>query len=474
MFSIVTAGKIPVTKISHSADEIHVSVPLISPLTFTGVSTYSNDFQTILSRAVQIAQIPVVSLQHKDSDLLQRKTLLTSLNSAVSGLAASLTSLGTIAAGKALGGSSSNANVVSVTNTGATSPSTYTIDSITSIASAASERTRGSFADSASTPVSSGGEMTLDTGSGSHTFALTSNTLVGLRDQINSLGLGVTASILTTPGGNYLSVSANTTGATTLKLFDGPDDSGTNLLTNSNQGTDAVFQLNGIDIHQAGNVVNSVIPGVTFTIKDASTSPVTINLASDRTQLSSALQDFVSKYNALRTQVKAQVGPAAGLLAGDPVITQLQDTLRRLTSHRAASGTIQSLAELGVELSNTGEASFHPEAFNALDDARLADGFSFIGSPTSGFGSFAAGFNAFSDPINGIIKLEQSGMDRQDAHIQNQIAALNDRIATMQASLATRLHAVDALQATLESQQKSVSATVQALNLTLYGKNRDV
>ena len=51
-----------------------------------------------------------------------------------------------------------------------------------------------------------------------YNFTLATNNLVTLRDTINSLNAGVTASILTTSGGNYLSISANSTGAATLHL----------------------------------------------------------------------------------------------------------------------------------------------------------------------------------------------------------------------------------------------------------------
>jgi len=80
----------------------------ITPLTFTGISQYSTDFQTILNRAVQIAQIPVQQLQNKDSDVLQRKTLLGGLSTAVSGLSDALGALGKIGAGQALAASSSD------------------------------------------------------------------------------------------------------------------------------------------------------------------------------------------------------------------------------------------------------------------------------------------------------------------------------------------------------------------------------
>jgi hypothetical protein len=44
----------------------------IGPLVFTGVSTFSNDFQTILSREQQIEQIPIKALQNQQADLLQK------------------------------------------------------------------------------------------------------------------------------------------------------------------------------------------------------------------------------------------------------------------------------------------------------------------------------------------------------------------------------------------------------------------
>jgi len=182
--------------------------------------------------------------------------------------------------------------------------------------------------------------------------------LTGVRDAINSSGLAVTASILTAPGGNYLSVSANGSGATTLRLIDDPNGTPADLLTATNQGSSAAFKLNGIDITQSGNVVNSIVPGLTFTLLKPSTQAVMLTLASDRGTLSNALQNFVTQYNAVRTQITAQVGPAAGLLSGDTAINQIQNELRQIVSQRSSTGTVRSLADLGVAFSATGEASF--------------------------------------------------------------------------------------------------------------------
>ena len=59
----------------------------ISPLTFTGVSTYSADFQKILERTVAIASQPISSLQREQTQIFQKKTLATGLQSVIDGLA---------------------------------------------------------------------------------------------------------------------------------------------------------------------------------------------------------------------------------------------------------------------------------------------------------------------------------------------------------------------------------------------------
>jgi flagellar hook-associated protein 2 len=442
----------------------------ITPLGFTGASQYSSDFQQILTRAVQIASIPVKQLQNRDADLLQQKTLLGSLRSAVADLASSLSSLGSIAANQAITASTSDPSVLTVTSTAASAPAAYTINSVTSIASPASERTITGYADSSSTPVSSTGTVALTVGTQTHTINLTNNSLIGLRDQINSLAAGVTASILTTPGGNYLSVTANSAGQTTLKLVDDPTGAATDLLTNTNQGTNAQFQLNGIGVVQPSNLVNSVIPGVTFQLLSTTNSPVNITLSTDRSKLSQALGDFADKYNALSSQLKAQTGKSAGLLTGNTVITGLQRILRSLNSYRTDTGSITDLAGLGLRFDPDGKLTFSQSVFDALSDSALSGGFRFIGSATTGLGGFSKTLSEYSDPFTGLIRNEQDGIDRTDQSLQKQIDTMIGRINEMQTRLYERLALADAVASQLEAQQKALDASLQGLSLVLYGK----
>jgi flagellar hook-associated protein 2 len=446
----------------------------ITPITLTGISTYASDFQSILNRAVQIAEIPLTALQNSDATDLQQKTDMSNLSGTVSTLASSLQALGALASTQALSASTSSPALVSATATGATSAASYTINSITSLASAASETSLKGYADSSSTPVSSTGTVKLTVGSQSYTISLTNNTLVGLENQINGLNAGVTASILTTSGDNYLSLTDNTSGATTLSLTDDPGGANTPLLTSANQGTNAIFQLNGITVNQSSDTVNSVIPGVTLQLLGTTprTAPVTVSLATDPSALSSDLQTFVTNFNALNTALAAQTGTGGGSLVGNDMVTGLEGVVNQLVSYNLPSGTVQSLADLGITFNDTtGQATFDQTTFDGLSSQQVADALTFIGSPTSGLAGFAAQFAQYSDPVTGLMRTEEAGYTQTDLDLQSQVTTLTTQINDMQTSLAQQLSAADSQVAQLQSQQSELSASLQGLSLVLYGQN---
>jgi flagellar hook-associated protein 2 len=454
------------------------STTAITPLTLNGVSQYSSDYQAILNRAVAIAQQPLLQLQSEDSNILGQNTALGTIQDDATNLQSALQALGTLSANQAVSATSSDPTTVTATSTSATTPATYTINSVTSLASAASERSLTGYQDSTSTPVSSTGTLQLTVGSQNYTLTLNSNNLVGLRDAINAAGAPVTASILTTSNGNYLSVTANASGATTLQLIDdpvtpsNPGGANTELLTQTNQGSNAKFSLNGIDVVQSSNTVNSVIPGVTLQLVQESSTPVTVSLQSDPTQLSSALQTFVTDYNQLEKDLQAQEGQVPGALGGDSAITGLQQTLRQLTAFFTTGSSVTNLSALGITFDDTtGTASFDQSTFDSLSSQQVTDGFAFLNNLATGSGNFVGQLQTFTDPISGVIVTEQQGNLTTDQHFQSQISVLTDRINTMQANLQSQLAQADALEATLQSQQSTVNASLIGLNYVLYGQN---
>ncbi len=445
----------------------------LTPLVFSGISTYSADFQTILERTVKIASLPITSLQNQQTDLLERKVVAGGLQGAVAAFGASLKSLGEVGDRRAVTGRTTDAGKAAVRAVTATTGGVYQLANITSVASAAAETSLISYSDSNTATVSSTGTVQLTVGSNAFTVSLTpgENNLAGLRDKINGLGAGVTASILTTDGANYLSVSANTTGATTLTLNDDPGGAATDLLSAANQGSNAVFELNGVPVSQKTNLVNSVVPGLSFEIlgKTEASETVTLTLASDRSQLSTALSSFAAAYNALVGQVDGQIGESAGLLSGSSLVREIQSVLRSVTGF-SGTGDVKSLAELGLVFDSTNKLTFDSATFAGLSDAQVRAGLDFASTSETGLGSLYSKVTAISDPVTGLIQAELNQYDATGRDLATRVSALNERVTLLQSGLAQRLQYADALLANLESQQTVLTASIDSLSYSLFGR----
>lgn len=450
----------------------------LPPLAFTGVSPFSESLTQILNRAGRIANLPLQALQNRKTDLVTQKSLTTSLQGLMQALTTSLENLGAVGDRRGISATSSQPAKVAIVSATATNPVTYTISEITSVATAASETSLNGYANSTSAPVSSTGTVRLTVGSNTYDITLSpsENNLNGLRNHINSLNAGVTATVFTTgtgPTPNYLSVTANTTGATTLTLRDDPSGANTDLLTATNQGANANFKLNGVSVSKPQNLINDVINGLTFTIAGTTSGSETVSLQLkvSRTELSTALQSLVSAYNAVVDFLDAQIGESAGLLSGSGIIVQTSSALRRLTAF-SGTGAFTGLASLGVNFDRRGRASFDPSVLNAIPDANLPAAYDFVNN-TSGLASTKSILTDLTDPVQGLIQREQESIDRVERNLNARIEALTERINNQQRELQLRLQAADTLIARLESQRTLIKSSLEGLRLTLYGRSSE-
>ena len=91
-----------------------------APIAFTGVSTYSSDFQSILTRAVNIASLPLTQLQNQDTDLAASQTQLSTFGDSITALSASFESLTAAVSTSGISASSSDSTTVTATRLGST------------------------------------------------------------------------------------------------------------------------------------------------------------------------------------------------------------------------------------------------------------------------------------------------------------------------------------------------------------------
>ena len=301
--------------------------------------------------------------------------------------------------------------------------------------------------------------------SGTQTVEGYGNTLDGLSAYINanSTTLGVKATIINTSSDpinpNYhLTLTTTETGTTTLKL---ENSVAANLVTANDQGSDAVFSVNGLpNVTNSGNLITDFAPGLTLTIAGAGTA--TISAKTDRGSISSALSSVVLNYNLLVDTIQAQIGETAGALSGSVAVRQAQQVLRDVTSH-LGSGTIQSMVEIGLELSNKGKLSLNFLTFNLLSDSQLADAITFIGTTSTGFaGNAASLLDALGDPVNGQIQAAISTLQDSDTRLSEQIEQEQGRVDALIANLEARFAAADLLLARLEAQQDLLTTLFEA------------
>ncbi len=446
----------------------------ITPLRFTGVSSFSEDFQAIFTRATQIASIPIQQLQNQQSHILAKKQAVVSLNQSLQNLTSSVEHLGELGRTRSIAVSSSNANKVSVADNGVVSATNYSITEITSVAAAASETSSAPLSGTDAVDTDDTLELVL----GGETFALDvsttgGNNLAGLAAAINGSGAAVTATILDTGAGSYLSLTATSPGEQVLQVRRTAGDAGSNILTANNQGSNARFLLNGLPVVQTDNVVSSVIPGITFTILDTTSANETITLSarSSRGSLATALTGLATAYNAARDQVKQQIGERAGVLSGEYLVGEVSRTLRKLTGFQG-TGAVKSLAEIGIELDKNGVMSFDSTKFYALNTASVEGAFDFLGSETTGFGGLSKDLQQLSHPLTGLLRTQQDNYDVADRRAAQQVADISTRIERMQSMMSLKLQQADALLAGLQSQQSALEASLKAVSFAAYGKNQ--
>jgi flagellar capping protein FliD len=158
-------------------------------------------------------------------------------------------------------------------------------------------------------------------------------------------------------------------------------------------------------------------------------------------------------------------------LAGDTILNEIRQTLEQMVGYTTTTGTVQSLADLGIEFSDTGVASFDQTTFDALSATQISDAFKYIGSTDTGLGGFSAELTQYSDPVTGLIQSEVAGLKQTDQDLQTQINTLTTQAAAQQTALTNQLEAADALQEQLQQQQQELTASLQGLSLVLYGQN---
>jgi flagellar hook-associated protein 2 len=189
---------------------------------------------------------------------------------------------------------------------------------------------------------------------------------------------------------------------------------------------------------------------VTLNLQSASPgTEVSLDVAPDTSQASNAINQFVSDYNTLIGAVNAQysdTGSGQGVLADDPTVENLQNTLLQALDYTAspASGntstTVPNLSSLGITVNTDGTLSVDSGTLTSALQNNFSDVQNFFqGSALNGFAnSMDQQLTNFTSPSDGAFTVDLQSISTENTSLQTDITNFQTNVI---APLKTQLQA---------------------------------
>ena len=246
----------------------------------------------------------------------------------------------------------------------------------------------------------------------------------------------VTAAVTTNAAGDQtLTITSNSAAQFSInEPSTTPGQSAGFGFTQAVAGTDASVTVDGVPGDYASNTVTGAIPGVTLTLLGTTSgTPAALTVASDATQASTAINQFVTDYNTAIGLVTSQfqfssATGSEGVLASDPIVRSLQATLQQALNYVAvpATGTtttVTTLNDLGIAAGSDGTLSVDTTTLNnALTNNALDVQNFFEGTSLNGFAAqMNTAMNTFTSPANGAFTVDLSSISASSTAITSQI-----------------------------------------------------
>lgn len=424
--------------------------------TFSGSSSYAADLQSAITRAVSFATLPVTLLQNKQNEISSQQTALASLKSKFDALNTALSTMDKASTTGSLVASTTDSTVLTATAGSGAKAGRYTVNvvSMGSQTNSLSVSSQPTVTDPAATTIGSGSGYSLTVNGQSFSVTGTTTNLNGLADAINASGAGVSATVINVGGPNSpdyrLSILGSKYSPATIALS---DSANTSLLDTLSTGSYVTYQVNG----QPSTPINSETRTLNFatglSVTAYKTGSADVNVVSSSASLGVALNALATTYNSAYDELSKARGQNNGPLSGESIVSTLTQTLRSVINSGTPTGSILSVADLGLSYDKDGHLSFDGSVLSSAMSKAPADVASFVGSSTSGFLSAAMGLvNGATNSSTGVISQSTSSNATQLTALSTKISSLQERITLMQDSLVKKMTKADATISSLQSQ----------------------
>lgn len=372
-------------------------------VTASGVGS-NLDVNSIVSQLMTLEQRPLTLLNNKEASHQAKLSAYGVLRAALSTFQGTVSALKSAASSPAFAATSSDSTIATASAAKNAASGSYSLDVLQlaqrqSIVTAGQASSSSAIGDGSATTLTfefgtiSGGTLTDGVYSGA-TFAAagaaaktvtidaTNNTLTGIRDAINSAGIGVKASIVkdgsTAPyrlviqaenGGAANSMRIGVSGNAAIASLMSYDAAGTQNMTQTLAAQDSEVMINGVTVKATSATISDAIEGVTFNLVKVGTATVTVG--QDNAAIRKSIDAFVKSYNELNSSLRSLTAyneqtKVGGALLGDSAARGIQAQLRSVlgaTLGGTVEGEMRVLSQVGI--------SFQRDGSLLLDSAKL-------------------------------------------------------------------------------------------------------
>ena len=424
------------------------------------------DYETLIKQLVGIKRQSVTDLNNDKSDFEKTKGAYEKLRTAVATLSAAAEELKTAKGFGHFNTSVSNSSLFDAT---ATSNASYGSFEVRVDAIAKSHKIAADgVATSADIIAGGAGSFSFQIGTGPvQTVAVdATTTITSLKDSINNLGAGVTASVVNDgdPANPYRMILSSDTSGVANAITITQNDTALAFNTTLQAAQDASVNVDGLSYTRPTNNISDIITGVTLDLKSANpASTATLAVSRDTEQITEKLQALVDGYNGVVSLIKSKnrydsENKIAGEFFGDSVARSIWEDLRRTMTGAigALPGDMNRLLHVGITSDSEGVMK--------IDSARLKDALNtrfndvvalFKEDPagTKGFGGimYDLTYN-INDIVDGRIKNKQDGLSDGIRRVGRDILNKEAELVRYEDALRAQFMGLETMLATLQSQ----------------------
>lgn len=439
------------------------------------------DTSSIIDSLVAVYSVPKEGLEDQVEDYESKQEKISGLMSRMEDLRSSLETLNESTDFRAYTASSSDETSVLATADGDAIEGAYEIE-VDQLATSELEVSTDSFASHTDADTIAYGDYTITYGDNDPVTITLDSDETSLQDLANAIndsttGVdGVTAYIInngddTTPyqlvlvgedtgEDNTIDFAAGTTyGAGTVPTF-----------TETQTAQDAAFTINGIDISSDSNSVTDAVPGLSLTLTQETTSPVTVAVTQDTETMLANVQTFVDAYNEVQDYIDTNSvynydDGIRGEFVGESSVQRVASGLATAVTDLYGSGdTYNALSLIGMNLESDGTLALDEDTFvDALaanfDEVEALftseDGFA---ADLLGTGSTDGLIDVYVDEDSGTLQARYDSLDSRIDTLEDQIDDYEERIERYEERLRAQYEAMEVTLGVLEATSSYLEA----------------